>query len=114
MSLNLPKKPEGDIMKMLIRANQFLEHAKTHAQSGSDFDIMIAIHNLDNAIEYMLRILIRHLEIEEATEKTIVTCELAQLIGEVEKFLRDNSAPQLSYVQQLKMIRELRNMVQHT
>ena len=96
MSLNLPKKPEGDIMKMLIRANQFLEHAKTHAQSGSDFDIMIAIHNLDNAIEYMLRILIRHLEIEEATGKTIVTCELAQLIGEVEKFLRDNSAPQLS------------------
>lgn len=32
MSLNLPKKSEGDIMKMLIRANQFLEHAKTHAQ----------------------------------------------------------------------------------
>lgn len=113
MNLNLPKKPEGDIMKMLIRANQFLEHAKTHAQNGSDFDIMIAIHNLDNAIEYMLRILILHLEIEETTGKTIVTCELAQLIGEVEKFLRDNSAPQLSYVPQLKMIRELRNMVQH-
>lgn len=113
MSLNLPKKPEGDIMKMLIRANQFLEHAKTHAQSGSDFDIMIAIHNLDNAIEYMLRILIRHLEIEEATGKNIVTCELAQIIGDVQKFLKDNSAPQLSYVQELKMVRELRNMVQH-
>ena len=48
---NLPKKPEGDIMKMLIRATQFLGHAKSHVQSGSDFDIMIAIHNLDNAIE---------------------------------------------------------------
>ena len=81
MSLNLPKRPEGDIMKMLIRANQFLEHAKKHAQNGSDFDIMIAIHNLDNAVEYMLRILIQHLEIEEITGKTIVTCELAQLIG---------------------------------
>ena len=113
MSLNLPKRPEGDIMKMLIRANQFLEHAKKHAQNGSDFDIMIAIHNLDNAVEYMLRILIQHLEIEEITGKTIVTCELAQLIGEVQKFLKDNGAPQLSCVQQLKMIRELRNMVQH-
>lgn len=113
MSLNLPKKPEGDIMQMLIRANQFLEHAKSHAQSGSDFDIMIAIHNLDNAIEYMLRIMIKHLEIEEATGKTISTCELAQIIGDVQKFLRDNTAPQLSYVQELKLIRELRNMVQH-
>lgn len=113
MGLNLPKKPEGDIMKMLIRANYFLEHAKSHAQSGSDFDIMIAIHNLDNAIEYMLRILIRHLEIEEITGRTIVTCELAQIIGEIEKLLKDNEAPQLSYIKELKMIRELRNMVQH-
>lgn len=113
MSINLPKKPEGDIMKMLIRANQFLEHAKSHVQSGSDFDIMIAIHNLDNAIEYMLRILIKHLEIEEATGKTISTCELAQIIGEVQKFLKDNEAPQLSCVPELKLIRELRNMVQH-
>ena len=50
MSQNMPKRPDKDIMKMLIRANQFLEHAKNHAQSGSDFDIMIAIHNLDNAL----------------------------------------------------------------
>lgn len=113
MSLELPKKPEGDIMQMLIRANQFLEHAKSHAQSGNDFDVMIAIHNLDNAVEYMLRIIIKHLDIEEATGKTISTCELAQIIGDVQKFLRDNSAPQLSYVQELKLIRELRNMVQH-
>ena len=113
MSQNMPKRPDKDIMKMLIRANQFLEHAKNHAQSGSDFDIMIAIHNLDNAIEYMLRILIRHLDIEEITGKTISTCELAQLIGEVQKFLKDKEYPGLSHVKELKMIRELRNMVQH-
>lgn len=113
MSLNLPQKTEADTMKMLICANQLLEYAKSHAQTGGDFDIMIAIHNLNNAIEYMLRIIIKHLEIEEITGKTIITCELAQLIGEIQKFLKDNSAPQLSYVQELKIIREFRNMVQH-
>lgn len=113
MCLELPKSPDSNIMKMLIRASQFIEHARVHAQSGTDFDNMISIHNLDNAMEYMIRILIRHLEIEEKTGKTINTCELAQLIGEVSKFLKDNNAPALSYVQEIKMIRELRNMVQH-
>lgn len=42
-----PKSPDKDCMKMLIRANQFIEHAKLHAHSGQEFDLMIAIHNLD-------------------------------------------------------------------
>ena len=100
-------------MKMLIRAYQFLEHAKKHAQSKSDFDIMIAIHNLDNSIEYMLRIIIKHLEIEEKTGKSITSPELSYIIGEIQKFLKDNNAPNLSYVEEMKMIRNLRNMVQH-
>lgn len=114
MSIVLPISPHQETIKMLIKAKHFLEHAKQHAVLDNDFDIMISIHNLDNAIEYMLRILIRHLDIEEATGQTISTCELAQLIGIIQKFLRDSSAGvSLSYVQEIKMIRELRNMVQH-
>lgn len=100
-------------MKSLIRASQFLDHAKMHAFSEGEFDSMIAIHNLDNAVEYMLRIIIMHLEIEENTGKNIVTCELAQLIGEISKYLKENEGPALSCVQELKLISELRNMVQH-
>lgn len=113
MSITLPKYPNEETLKMLIKANHFLEHAKQHAFLDNDFDIMIAIHNLDNAIEYTLRILIRHLEIEEATGKTISTCELSQLIGEIQRYLKENTSQSLSYVQEMKMIRELRNMVQH-
>lgn len=113
MSISLPKVPDTEIMKMLIKANHFLEHSKQHSTMGNEFDIMISIHNLDNAIEYMLRILIRHLEIEEITGKTINTCELAQLLGEIQRFLKDNTDISLSCIQEMKMIRELRNMVQH-
>ncbi|EPY2308020.1 hypothetical protein ACXATD_003743 [Clostridium sporogenes] len=113
MLITLPKHPNEETLKMLIKANHFLEHAKQHAFLDNDFDIMIAIHNLDNAIEYTLRILIRHLEVEEVTGKTINTCELAQLIGEIQRYLKENTNQSLSYVQEMKMIRELRNMVQH-
>ena len=113
MPITLPRSPDEETLKMLIKANHFLEHAKQHAYLDNEFDTMIAIHNLDNAIEYTLRILIIHLDIEEATGKTINTCELAQLVGEIQRYLKDNSTQSLSYVQQIKMIRELRNMVQH-
>lgn len=113
MPITLPKSPDVETMKMLIKANSFLNHSKQHAYLGSDFDVMIAIHDLDNAIEYMLRILIRHLDIEEITGKTINTCELAQLIGEIQRFLKDNTNQSLPYIQEMKMIRELRNIVQH-
>lgn len=112
-TVRIPKKPNLDIMKMLIKANNFIEHARQHSILNNEFDIMISIHNLDNAIEYMLRIIVDHLEIEELSNKTINASELSQLIGEIQKFLKDNSAPTLSYVKEIKRIRELRNMVQH-
>lgn len=113
MGIQCPLAPEQDTMRMLIRANQFLMHAKSHSFSGREFDTMIAIHNLDNAIEYVLRILISHFDVENLTGKTINTCELSVLIGELSKFFKDNSLPALPYEQQLKVIREQRNLVQH-
>ena len=67
----LPITPNPHIMELLIKAKHFLEHATLHAQTGNCFDSMIAIHSLDNSIEYLLRILIKHLEIEEKTGTTI-------------------------------------------
>ena len=108
-----PKAPDEEIMHMLIRANQFLNHAKGHALSNTEFDVMIAIHNLDNAIEYILRILIRHFDVENLIGRTIETCEMEALIGYLSKFFAERSMPALPLVQEIKLIRKQRNMVQH-
>ena len=108
-----PKAPDEEIMRMLIRANHFLGHVKEHSIIGTDFDVMISIHNLDNALEYILRILIKHFDVENLTGKTIDTCEIDTLIGELKKFFSDYSLPALPFVQEIKLIRKQRNLVQH-
>lgn len=114
----LPLTPNEEVMKMLIKAKYFLEHSISHSQNDDEFGLMIFLHSLDNSIEFLLRIIIRHLDIEEKTNKTINTAELASLFGEVDKFLKEktiyNEKPtRLSYEIEVKKIRELRNNVQH-
>ena len=116
--IELPITPNSHIMELLIKAKHFFEHATMHAQSGHSFDTMIAIHSLDNSIEYLLRIIIRHLEIEEKTGKTINTAELASLFGDVDKFLKectllDGKGVGLPFEVEIKQLRSLRNNVQH-
>lgn len=116
--IELPIIPNLHIMELLIKAKHFFEHATIHAQTGNGFDSMIAIHSLDNSIEYLLRIVIKHLEIEEKTGKTINTAELAVLFGEVDKFLKertllDGKAVGLPFEIEIKQLRSLRNNVQH-
>lgn len=108
-----PKAPDADIMRLLIRAGQFIEHAKTHALSGQEFDAMIAIHNTDNAIEYILRILIKHFDIENVTGKLINNPELMSIFTDINKFFKEYSCPQLPYMTEIRNIRDQRNMVQH-
>ncbi len=112
-NITCPKAPNEEIMRMLIRANQFLNHAKEHALSSTEFDVMIAIHNLDNALEYILRILIKHFDIESAAGKSVETSEIDQLIGIISKFFVENSLPALPCVSDIKLIRKQRNLVQH-
>lgn len=111
--ITCPKAPNEEIMRMLIRANQFLNHAKEHALSNTEFDVMIAIHNLDNALEYILRILIKHFDIESVAGKSVETSEIDQLIGIISKFFAENSLPALPCVSDIKLIRKQRNLVQH-
>ena len=89
-NITCPKAPNEEVIRMLIRANQFLSHAKEHALSNTEFDVMIAIHNLDNALEYILRILIKHFEIESVAGKSVETPEIDQLIGIISKFFDEN------------------------
>lgn len=116
--IELPLAPTPHIMELLIKAKHFMEHAIIHAQTGNSFDSMIAIHSLDNSIEYLLRILIKHLEIEEKTGKTINTPELMALFSEVDKFLKENTQLSgrgvgLPFENEIRQLRVLRNNVQH-
>ena len=113
VQVQCPKLPDQSTMNMLIRANRFFEHAKTHAYSGQDFDRMIAIHDLDNAIEYLVRILIRHFDVEYVTGKNLNTSALKELMKELNRFFQAEGLPLLPYTQQINDIREQRNLVQH-
>lgn len=114
----LPKVANPDIMELLIKAKHFFEHAKIHAESINSFDTMISIHSLDNSIEYLLRILIKHLEIEEKLSKTINTPELMAIFSEVDKFLKEHTLLNgkgigLPFENEIRQLRVLRNNVQH-
>lgn len=118
VKIELPLTPTPHIMELLIKAKHFLEHATMHAQTGNSFDSMIAIHSLDNSIEYLLRIIIKHLEIEEKTGKTINTPELMAIFSEVDKFLKENTQLNgkgvgLPFENEIRQLRILRNNVQH-
>lgn len=116
--IELPLAPTSHIMELLIKAKHFLEHAIMHSQAGNSFDSMIAIHSLDNSIEYLLKILIKHLAIEEKTGKTINTPDLMGIFSEVDKFLKENTQLNgkrvgLPFENEIRQLRVLRNNVQH-
>lgn len=118
IKIELPVSATPEIMELLIKAKHFFSHATVHAQSGNAFDSMISIHSLDNSIEYLLRIIIKHLEIEEKLLKTINTPELMAIFSEVDRFLKewtlfDGKGIGLPYENEIRQLRTLRNNVQH-
>lgn len=109
----IPKKPDYKTFELLTRAKLLLDHAISHANCASSIDRMIAIHELDNSIEYLLKIIILSLDIESITGKNFENCTLKELAGEVNKFLSDHHKINLPYLSEIKMIRQIRNLVQH-
>gem|GEM_PF-2543590 len=113
LSVTLPIAPDAGILERLLRARQFLEHAKSHAACGTDFDYMIATHGADNAIEFTLKLIADHIRYEEASGNSLPETELAQIAGVLFKFLRDEHKITLPYFQEIKSLRQVRNLVQH-
>jgi hypothetical protein len=100
-------------MRLLIRARLFLEHAVSHAASPSEIDPMIAIHGLDNTVEFLIRILATHLDFEAVSGKSFPESELAAMAGELNRFLTEQYRERLPYLSELKILRQTRNLVQH-
>ena len=109
----LPKAPDAVILELLARARFMFEHAISHSQGASTLDRMITIHGLDNTVEYLLRIVIKHLDIEAETNTNLDSCELTELAGTTNKYLRNKHDIVLPYFTEIKHLRQIRNMVQH-
>jgi hypothetical protein len=109
----LPKPPDSVTLTLLTRARQFLTHALSHSHGISSLDRMVTIHGLDSSIENLLRITVRHLDIETAAGKNLDSTELSNLAGEVNRFLKEEHDFVLPYLSEIKDIRKIRNLVQH-
>lgn len=109
----LPELPEPHIHKSLQRAKLLLTHALKHSQQNTDLDHMIALHGLDNVVEYILKAIYEHIDFESISEKSILNSGLSEFAGSINQCLRKNFSSKLSYLSEIKTLRQMRNMVQH-
>ena len=106
------KKPNALTMEKLIKSKNFFDHAVFHSTQDNEFDNMIAIHNLDNSIEFLLKIIIKHLNITSKKDNQIDSSNLNELITIINNYLKKFSTS-LPYTSEIATIRRLRNLVQH-
>jgi hypothetical protein len=111
--VRIPCQPDEITLNLIKKAEMFKKHAISHAEYGSEIDCMIAIHNLDNCIEYLLRISIDFLKIETVEERTISASDISSLAGELNSYLKKYYQINLPHYEEIKFIRQIRNLVQH-
>jgi len=111
--ITIPCPPDEITLNLIKKAEMFKKHAISHAGYGSELDCMIAIHNLDNCIEYLLRISTGFLKIETIEGKTLNNSDISSLAGELNSFLKKHYQINLPYFEEIKIIRQIRNLVQH-
>ncbi len=102
-----------NIIKGLIKARFLIQHAISHLHKGSELDNMIVIHDLDNAVEYMLKILCDYYSINEFKNQSIDSLSFPKLISKLHKRLTENKREGISYISDLKNLHKIRNLVQH-
>ncbi|HSW97556.1 MAG TPA: hypothetical protein VLF89_07060 [Candidatus Saccharimonadales bacterium] len=103
------KKIDKENLKLLINLKSLYVHANNHSDGKTITDRMIAILNFDNCIEWLLKILVSHYEIEEVGKED----STPMLAGKVEKFLSKNELGNLPFKLQVENLHGMRNMIQH-
>jgi len=109
----LPISPSAESLCLLLRARLMLTHALEHSSQSTEFDNMIAILGLDNTIEYILRSVSTHLDLESLTGKSFDIFDLASLASSINKALLKFAHVRLPYIGEIKLLRQTRNLVQH-
>jgi len=112
-AIKLPTKPEPVTLKLLLRARLMLSHALEHAGQNSEFDNMIAVLGLDNTVEYILRSISTHLDLESVTGNSFDIIDLSSLAASINKALKEHTDVCLPYIGEIKLLRQTRNLVQH-
>jgi hypothetical protein len=84
-----------------------------HASFANDLDCMIAILGFDSTVEYVLRTVASHLDLESVTGHTFDIVDLASLAGSINRALKDCAGQSLPYLAEIKLLRSTRNLVQH-
>lgn len=93
----------------LILIKFLFEHGKQHASSNFSMDRMIAIHNFDNAIEWLLKSLALKLEISIFLSKEKRYLSFYELCKEIE----DKIDKTLPFKDEILGLHDLRNKIQH-
>ncbi len=93
----------------LILIKFLFEHGKQHTLSGFSVDRMIAIHNFDNAIEWLLRSVALQLEINIFLSKEKRYISFYELCTKIE----GESKKILPFKDEILGLHDLRNKIQH-
>lgn len=111
--ISLPKPPTDVSLLLLLRARLMFAHALEHSSQKTEFNNMIAVLGFDNTIEYVLRTVVMHLDLEGITGNSFADIELASLASNINKALSELADIKLPYFAEIKLLRQTRNLVQH-
>lgn len=111
--IELPIKPNENSLRLLLRARLMLAHAQEHSSQKIEFDNMIAVLGLDNTVEYILRCISSHLDLESITGHSFDIVDLSSLAASINKALMEHANIKLPYLGEIKLLRQTRNLVQH-
>jgi len=105
--------PEKDQLafRRLLLAKQLYQHGYDHSIKEGAINKMISIHNFHNSIELLLKAILLQYEIRQDSTLNIA---FDQMLGEIDNhsLFRENNI-QLPYRQQLPILNQQRNHVQH-
>jgi len=108
------KIPDITTLRRIVRAKYYLDHARIHANVNSEFDSMLALHHADNAIEFLLRIIIEHYDIENELNKQSDNLTMSGLITLIDEYANGKGLLAVPFNSQIKKLRNLRNHIQHS
>lgn len=98
-------------LRRLLLAKQVFLHGIGHSEQAGPLNKMIAIHNLHNAIEIVLRAIFLHFEIRAEKELNISFENMLTDIEQHEEF--KSRGIKLPYRVEMRNLNQARNLVQH-
>jgi hypothetical protein len=97
--------------RRLLLAKQLYEHGLDHSNNAGPLNNMIGVHNFHNAIEIVLRTILLHYEVRGEKQLNI---EFETMLNDIDncEIFRD-AGIKLPYRQELRILNQVRNTVQH-